>query len=231
MPAESRKNTWRWSGKYLLLTYAQTPEDFDENNIMYLARSKKASYHISREKHQDGGTHYHALFCFPTRFQTRNTKQFDVSGHHPNWTSIRYSPGKAYDYVEKDGDIVASNMERPKSDTLSKENANSVVYETIASSKTKDEFMEAMLQHAPRDLITAFGNVMKYVESAYSSEKVEQELIHPKFTLSDNVPEALKSWVSGFCAGQAAAADKDGDTNLLTVKERLALHATICLNI
>lgn len=230
MPAQ-RKNTFRTGCRFLLLTYAQVKEDFDFNHIVYKAREHHAKYHISREAHKDGGTHYHALFEFTKRFQTRNVNLFDITGHHPNWTTIRYTPHKAYEYVEKDGDVVASNLDKPSPDVLKEAAPRASVWETIASAKTPEEFHASCMALDPRSYINNYSNILKYANTAYHEEIDLSEATHPQFILADDVPEKLKAWVDGFKAGQEAAADENGDTKAFTIKERFAIHTMIYLNI
>jgi hypothetical protein len=117
MPPKKSKPTGQpiRSYTYLLLTYSQVGDDFDYNKLKRIVDNHQGKFVIAREKHKDGGTHYHAFLAFTAkRFQTRNHTLFDIP-YHPDWLPVRTSPWKAYDYTTKDGDIVFTNLDRPAS--------------------------------------------------------------------------------------------------------------------
>ena len=221
----------RYSVKYLMLTYSQVKDDFDPKLIVAKARAHKAKYHISRELHQDGGVHYHALFMFDKRFQSRNTKAFNIGIYHPHWLLVRAHPWKSWDYVGKDGDIIETNMERPDESVLKNPAANQLAWATILGTKTKEEFWETAKALQPKAVITQYPALLKYSNDAFNEDIDVTTAEHPGFLMSDQTPAELKAWVDGFKAGQAAAADENGDTRSFTVRERLAIHAMIYLNI
>lgn len=229
MPKESRNNAERWGGKYILLTYAQAPDHFDWNHIASTALAEKATVRIGRETHQDGGTHYHAFFQFNKRFQTRNSRHFDIQGCHPNITIVRYHPHKAWDYVGKEGDVVHETCQRPSETAANKAAPNKWVWDTIASADTLDDFKDRFLSLAPKEYITAFGNVMNYANATFG-DNGPPDYVSPQFMMSESVPKELQIWTDGFKAGLTANADDAGDDRKFTCKERLAIHSMVYLN-
>ena len=59
---------------------------------------------IAKEKHKDGGTHYHVLIKFSKKVDIRNQNYFDVLQFHPNIQAVRHW-GKTLNYIKKDGNF------------------------------------------------------------------------------------------------------------------------------
>lgn len=104
--------TFRFQAKYGLLTYAQS-DGLDPHRIVQLLGDLGAECIVGKERHADGGTHYHAFFMFDRKFSTRNARVFDIDSYHPNILGGRKTPEQMYDYATKDGDVVAGGLERP----------------------------------------------------------------------------------------------------------------------
>lgn len=96
----------RFQGKTFLLTYAQADRIASKEALHeWLLTFFPAKLITSREVHQDGGVHYHAVLQFPQRLDFRDERRFDWQGHHPNIVVVR-APKRAVDYVAKDGDYI-----------------------------------------------------------------------------------------------------------------------------
>lgn len=229
MPKESRKNAERYSAKWLLLTYAQTPDGFDPEKIHSMARAEKAKCRIGKEFHKDGGTHYHAFFEFSKRFQTRNIKHFDSQNCHPNWTIIRYTPWKSWDYVGKDGDVVVEDCERPPETGSGKAAPNKLVFDTLVSARDYQEFVDTFKAQAPKEYIMGFNNICNYANATFNAD-TQPDYVSPEFMTDNHAPEKLLTWMDGFKAGLEATANETGDDHLFTAKERLAIHSLVYLN-
>ncbi|UJO02115.1 Rep [Molossus molossus associated gemykibivirus 2] len=94
---------FRFQRRYGLFTYAQCG-DLDPFKVLDLFTELHAECIIGRENHADGGIHLHAFVDFGRNYTTRNARQFDVEGHHPNVLPGKKTPEKMYDYATKDGD-------------------------------------------------------------------------------------------------------------------------------
>ena len=93
--------------RFVLLTYSQTPANFDYWSIVDTFAGLKAECLVAKEQHQDGGDHYHVFVDFGRKFSTRVDTAFDVTGCHPNIAKCGKTPWLAFDYCCKDGNILA----------------------------------------------------------------------------------------------------------------------------
>lgn len=155
MPAYEIRNA-----QYALLTYPQCG-DLDPFRIVDAAASVGAECIVARELHADGGNHLHAFIDFGRRYTTRRADVFDVDGRHPNIQSRLRDPVAGYDYVIKDGDVVAGGAERPeaKQNAVDKRQDN---WHAICNATSRDEFFELVREHFPERLVTGWNNILAY---------------------------------------------------------------------
>ncbi|AXB22612.1 replication associated protein [Lynx canadensis faeces associated genomovirus CL3 128] len=147
--------------RYVMLTYSQAGSDFDYWSIVELLSSHGAECIIGRELHADGGTHFHVFVDFGRLFQRRKTDLFDVGGKHPNIMPVWKTPGEAFDYATKDGDIVAGGLERPGTDC---DYDTTNFWATAGASQSGEEFLHFLDQLAPRDLMRGFLQFRSYAD-------------------------------------------------------------------
>ena len=76
-------NGFRLRGRKFFLTYSQTPPHFDPEQIARTFRRVGGRYVISRELHQDGGTHFHCFLIFDEQFHTRDQGRSMLTGLTP----------------------------------------------------------------------------------------------------------------------------------------------------
>lgn len=166
-------SSFKFEAKYGLLTYAQAAE-LDPFEIVLRLSELGAECIVGREKHQDGGTHYHAFFMFERKYASRNNRIFDVNGKHPNIVRGYGTPEKGWDYATKDGDICAGGLERPGSIST---DAGEAKWSWIINAETREEFFERIASRDPRALCTNFGNLQRYADWKYRPVPIEYE--HP----------------------------------------------------
>lgn len=164
--------------KFLLLTYSQVPVLVQQElpmRIVLLASERGAECLVGREQHEDGGIHYHAFIDFGgRRYSTRDPRSWDLEGIHPNIEKGGRTPWKIYDYVGKEGDIVAGGATRPEQTGRDRgDQQDDWIY--ICSATTKDEFYSRVGERRPKDLVCSFGNIAKYADWAYRSLPVEYQ--------------------------------------------------------
>uniref|UniRef100_A0A8E7G1P9 Replication-associated protein n=1 Tax=Tarsiger cyanurus Genomoviridae sp. TaxID=2814994 RepID=A0A8E7G1P9_9VIRU len=187
--------------KYALLTYAQVPESETAgfaDAFTTLATLVPAEFTLARELHDDGGTHYHAFLDFGRKRSFRDTGRFDCCGRHPNIERVGRTPRRAWEYVTKDGDIIAGNCEAPPEDLGTQghtgEGEHSSDWARIVQSETRDEFFELIRLHQPRALVCSFMAIAKYADWQYRA--IPEPYQHPEnweFRL-DSYPILLE-WV------------------------------------
>lgn len=183
-------NGFRLRGRKFFLTYSQTPPHFDPEQIARAFRRVGGRYVISRELHQDGGTHFHCFLIFDEQFHTRDPRAFDVDGTHPNIKPIRFTPRKAYDYTTKFGNICFNNLH---DDDIEPEKQSSHWHEII-SCESRERFFELLRERDPRMLITAFSNISKYADWAYRIEQDEYQSPVKYSEVNEWVGEELSEW-------------------------------------
>ncbi|QCW23705.1 MAG: replication-associated protein [Gemykibivirus minti1] len=149
--------------RYALLTYAQcgTLDPFEVSNLLSELGGECI---IGRENHDDGGIHLHAFVDFGRKYRTRNPRQFDVGGYHPNVLPAQKTPEKMYDYATKDGDIVAGGLERPDGGSIPKSRDR---WGEIILAETRDDFFELCAAMDPRSLACSFPSLCRYADWRY----------------------------------------------------------------
>ena len=168
---------------------------------------------IGRERHVDGGLHYHVFVDFgpDKRWGTRNARSWDIQGQHPNIVRVAQTPWLSYDYAIKEGDVVLGGAERPdpnSSETNRRSGGaepgsraksgtgNGEDWDYILASETKDEFFIRISERAPKSLVCSYVGVAKYADWKY--REVPREYHHPtdwEFSL-DSYPD-ISSWITG----------------------------------
>jgi len=102
-------STFTFDAKNIAATYSQCPippATVLESLMDLFSAQKPVFIQVSREHHQDGNMHLHALVCLSGRKQTRNARfadlTFESSTYHPNvkksWDILGWK-----DYISKEG--------------------------------------------------------------------------------------------------------------------------------
>lgn len=183
-------SAFRFARRYALITYAQCGE-LDPFRVVELFSGLGAECIVGRENHADGGIHLHAFVDFGHEYRTRNARQFDVEGHHPNVQPCKKTPEKMWDYATKDGDIVAGGLERPDGSQLSA--ARDAWFEIIMAD-SRDEFFELCARLAPRSLVCSFTSLRAYADWKYRPEPVPYAT-PPEWNFDTRAYHELDDWV------------------------------------
>lgn len=171
----------RWASRFMLLTYPQCGYEWPYQQLVELSEPLDFQYHISRELHEDGGYHFHALLDFRRKFETENVHRFCVG--HARSTSIRTCPGQAHcnilpvtrtpfnawDYVGKYGDIVASNLDRPPA--RGPNTTRDDLWTGSLALPTKDAFLTDVKKHSPRDFCLYPSSIKMSANIIYGVDK------------------------------------------------------------
>jgi hypothetical protein len=233
-----RKNTFRVYASAFLITWSQTHKDFDPQRIVDHVHKidTNPKLNLAREKHKDGGTHFHAFVQFSDGFRTRNSKLFDVTDpavpvtQKANIQPVGRTPWLVYDYVEKDTDIIHRELERPVETKNSKEDVKKATRDwlEIINQPTSTQYWQALNRLAPERLATNYNNLKAYAADKYKDEDAEDNIIpEGSVEVADGAPQALKDWLHDFSARhieEGAPLDSYTSHN-----ERYALLAHICL--
>jgi hypothetical protein len=181
----------RWVSRYFMFTYSQSGSEWPYKNFISLVEPLGGKYHIGREQHADGGYHFHCFVDFERKFDFERVHRFCVGtnrrpisgeeasgqksrcpGHtHANILSVRRTPFNVWDYVQKYGDIVASNLVRPPvrgPNTTRDDN-----YKGSMALETKAEFLNDIKNHSARDYVLYRGNVHRTADDIYGKDRPE----------------------------------------------------------
>lgn len=182
------------NAKYILLTYAQA-DNVDPWNILATLTELGAECIIGRERHVDGGIHYHVFCDFGRQFSTRNGSAFDVDGKHPNIEKVNRTPWHSFDYATKDGDIVCGGAERPPERDVSQPNQSQESWAEVVNAASRHEFFLLLEQRFPRYLVCSYPSIAKYADWKY--REVPLDYHHPEdFAFQLEGYGALDDWVA-----------------------------------
>nr|DAI24652.1 MAG TPA: Geminivirus Rep catalytic domain [Genomoviridae sp.] len=167
----NRINQFRLRAKYILLTYSQAGEEFDWMKVVEKIHDMNGKIRIAREKHKDGGVHYHAFCVCERRFITRDSNRFNVDYVHPNIQPIMKTPHHAWRYVAKDGDVLLDEIPVPPAGRAKTgATASNEVWTEILSSTSRAEMLKRVEELQPRAFCTSFNNIFRAAEYRYPSK-------------------------------------------------------------
>lgn len=189
-------NGFRFKRRYALVTYSQCG-DLDPFSVCTLFSDLHAECIIGRENHADGGIHLHAFVDFGREYSTRNARQFDVEGYHPNVLAGKKTPEKMWDYATKDGDVVAGGLERPNGSRVS---SSGDPWHQIILAENRDEFFNLCADLAPRALACSFPSLCKYADWKYRVDPRPYNTPDGYVFSTDGYPE-LDQWVQEDLVG------------------------------
>lgn len=103
----------RLQAKKYLLTYPQCTLTKEEVSTSLQNQFDVKTFTISRELHQDGTPHIHAVIVLQSSPNTTNMRCFDINGFHCNIKALKTQSDcdRATKYIQKDGDYI-TNVEK-----------------------------------------------------------------------------------------------------------------------
>ncbi len=193
-------SSFKFQSRYVLLTYPQCG-DLDPWAVSDHLSSLRAECIVGREVHRDGGIHLHCFADFGKRFSSRNTKIFDVGGHHPNISPSKGRPGVGYDYAIKDGDVVAGGLGRPGGDgDQEKLPTNAERWAEIVAAESAEEFWRLLAELDPSAMVRSFTQCRAYAEHRY--RPLRETYKSPTGVLFEpSRVEGLSEWVESNLVG------------------------------
>lgn len=155
---------------------------------------------LGRERHADGGVHYHVYLSFDKIVSVNSATAFDYFGAHGNIKSIRRTPHKVFDYVGKDGDIRLEHGE-PPAKTTAREGNDQNKWHDIISSDDKESFLQRVRDEAPRDWLLSNQRILEYANLYYPEEKPPYE--SPNLTVERERYPGLREWEEQAAIGDS----------------------------
>lgn len=165
--------------RYGLFTYSQS-DGLDAFDVVNHFASLGAECIIGREDHADGGTHLHCFADFGRKRRFRRPLFADVGGYHPNIQPSRGTPGTAYDYAIKDGDVVGGGLERPvESGGRSRTTGGSDdAMAALVAIDDEQTFWATCREVAPGLLLRCHSSLESYAKRRFAARV--QEYSHPQ---------------------------------------------------
>jgi hypothetical protein len=179
----------RWVCRYFLFTFSQSGSQWAHHEFVALVDLLGGKHVVGRERHVDGGYHFHCYVDFERKFEFENPHRFCVGTRDPNkpWTEseiasgvpcpgqthgnilpIRRTPFHTWDYVKKYGDVVSENAERPAvrgPNTTRDDN-----FKGSYALATKKQFLDDVKSHSPRDFCLFGGAVHSAADRHYGRD-------------------------------------------------------------
>lgn len=184
--------------KNIFLTYAQS--DLDNDALADFLVDKLDTFDplyvvVSRELHEDGNPHHHALIQLGTKPNITNAEYFDFEGRHPN---IQRAPrtgatiSQTREYVIKDGQFVERGefIERG-----TKRNRDAVYADALAAG-SKEEAEEIIRTGAPRDYFVCASQINLRLNSIHADAGLAYDESDFSVLQFQNVPEPVWEWYS-----------------------------------
>lgn len=164
---------FRISAKNIFLTYARAERiESKEHLVEFLCTKNPTRFVVSKEEHQDGGVHYHAMLYFVREFDSRDVTVFDYMGHHPNIQGTR-SPARVLAYVVKDGDFINGGFKLPGAE---KEDVYTVVSEEVATGTEPTEVIRAVVARLGTVGLRMYTQVAQYVDRMMQPSRVYEPI-------------------------------------------------------
>lgn len=185
------KRSFNW-----FLTYSQVNleiADFNEALWSNAHVAECSGFVVAREKHADGGQHFHVLLCYKKSKRLRSILAFDLVFNgdtiHGNYQPVK-NLRDCYGYVTKDGDYYEDVVDIPG---LSSTHETSY-WELALQAENKERALEIIRRNNPRDYILQRRNLDYALDKHF---EVREELAPPAYERDTftNVPDALESWV------------------------------------
>lgn len=178
--SEISDNTFRFYARYAFLTYPQIGE-LSIDVIFARLHELGCVQHIAcREPHADGGHHFHVIARWPKPFHTRDSRKFDVAGHHPNIRAVRKLLA-AYKYLHKgwtDDDGVHHDAEIfGDLDVLGGKRTREDVYRDAHSSTDAEQLLDIIIEGCPRDAIIYHSQIESFANKKFRS--TEEDYMPP----------------------------------------------------
>ena len=179
--ASRRINTGRprYAARRIMLTFSQAGHAWPYLQLVKVLEDLGAKYRLGRERHQDGGCHYHCYIDFERPLDFENIHRFCVGERregsrsrcpgqtHCNILVARRTPWRVFDYAGKDGDILCENATRPPVTGAGATRDDKWATSMLASGK--DEFLQDIKSHSPRDSVIYRRQLQYHCEQVYGS--------------------------------------------------------------
>ncbi|DBA06670.1 TPA_asm: Rep [Welwitschia mirabilis associated geminivirus A] len=198
---EKTRRLFRFQGKSIFLTYAQTYFTADyllvELRRLCNDRSRLRYIRVATEQHRDGNTHFHVLIQLHKKLDTKDVNLFDIPKDpsvgppiHPNWQLPRRD-SDVFAYISKHGDYIEEGELNPLQRSP-KKHRDDIWESIITSSNSATEFLELTLQMQPFHAANNWERLKAFAADRWPKPPQQYEA---KFHTFGNLPEPLQRWL------------------------------------
>lgn len=188
--------------KNIFLTYPQS--DLDNNALADFLLNKLDSFTplyivVSKELHEDGHPHHHALIQLGDKPNIANAEYFDFEGRHPN---IQKAPkpkatiADTRNYVIKDGDFVERGEFVNAGTKRNRDTVYAEALELHANGGSREEVEEIIKAGAPRDYFVASSQITGRLNALYADSGLEYDQSDHSVLQFPELPESVWTWYS-----------------------------------
>ncbi|AIF34810.1 replication-associated protein [Sewage-associated circular DNA virus-3] len=167
-------------------TYPQCSLERTELRDSLIQRVNPEKYLIAREQHSDGGLHLHAYLHFGRRRRFTSADAFDVDGFHPNIQKPR-SARNVIAYCSKEDTEPMANFDYTSGEP------NGGWSEILGRTSSKDEFLEEVRTHFPRDYVLSLERLLFFCEWRFGRDETEYT---GRSRTEFREPDTLTNWVN-----------------------------------
>jgi len=144
---------------------------------------------VAQEAHEDGSWHLHAVVCYKEKRRIRSETYYDIAFGGEEWHG-RYEACRSLQdslaYIKKDDGEYARWGTSPTK-------AKSSYALALHTAKSKKEFLEFLLEAAPRDAVLYHNAIDSFAERRFG----DSPGFEPVRSLDEfNVPTVLNDWMN-----------------------------------
>jgi len=193
------QDNFRLGSKNIFLTYAQSDFNNEELCTFLVDKLEASNYNplyvvVSRELHEDGNPHHHALIQLGKKPSIRNSAYFDYNGKHPNIQPAPKPNATLTDtrnYVIKDGDFYEEGEFNPG---RKRGRDGNEAYAKALKATSKEEFTEIIESEAPRDAVIFADKISAFATKRFRNTIPEYS---SGYSLDDfNLHPDISDWLS-----------------------------------
>lgn len=187
-------SAFRFNASTVFLTFPHSSFDLKPFIDQLHARYPIKKWIICKERHEDGDPHIHACISFVRKINVRNCRIFDYEGRHPHFGAVlRWKDAVAY--CKKDGDFLQDGCE----DAGRRRSPNDVYREAATTCQTREEYIEFLAEHAPRDSVIFWSQISRKADVLFP-EPISAYVPNFEVRPFSNVPVGALEWAERYLA-------------------------------
>jgi hypothetical protein len=199
------RNNPRWASRYFIFTFAQCGYTWPFENFEKIVSVLGGKCKIGRERHTDGGYHYHCFVDFERKFDFESPHRFCIGQKrigssavcpgqaHCNIRPVPRTPYYAWDYVGKDDDVVFCNLERPipRGGNATRDD----LWKGSLALANKNDVSEDLQKHSPRDCVLFHRQISSFLDLRFGATKLAAKCPKENIQVNWHIYPEAREWV------------------------------------